>query len=832
MDGIDDCYVWQRRIAHGTRHQKGAVPFPESVKIGLEFNAALERKDKLDRSLLTNGVMLEISNFARTVTKSEKYFLFEMLEFNFDLGVDVDNGQQCYAYSLRVHNKIKQLKEQIKLKASRWKEVFTLPDPSFTSASAGSEVLRQYFPKHNTTVDVSLLSDSSQNRQRADSSSSHLTRKRGVRAKRTEEAYPFCAALGVTLAVRPNQAAKQKLDQNLLTNGVMLELLDFSRELCGTHTRMVFDLVKQNFGFEMNKLLFRMQLNRTVERRNTCLTAEDKDAFCKELFRFQPEKKRAKRKKPDADEQEVEILTSRRRRTLRQRSDAGEPWEDDDDLSYMCPVDSEPETMSGAYAGPSDVTLDMCWSDAETDLSENVKQEEEEVFISPTLLQSPGYKSEGLRSDAEKEKLWQRRADRTNKILTFTRVNDLFVHCRQIGLDFNVGSHKKQNLDLRLFTNWVLWEVYKFGTAMKNSLRHFLLEILHNNFQLPPQDEAQERNFLIYMATRERVLQKHSDRQNMEFLCRPFKFPQVYNVSSSLKDVTTEQQEVPQAADETHPFCKMIGLNLWSTGERPANQKLHLAVLTSGAVMEMFSFVRLLRGNVHDTVSDVLEHNFDLDLQSGRTEVAQVIQRWFMTQQSLMKKQRFLKANRWLNTAVPLSRPSLSGIDPNTDDSEPDSKPVSGGEQQQNRAYSICQQIGLDLDISRKPEAKAKLDLQVLTRAVLFEVHQYVEQNCNRYVPALYEILEYNFDLSSQSHRRVEFAWSIASQVIAMAAKHGRRGGYLDAVFQLPFEGGEAAQVGCKDEPQDDSDQPDLSEDADVMFVRKLKPVDIEVEID
>ncbi|XP_051793930.1 uncharacterized protein LOC127530657 [Acanthochromis polyacanthus] len=869
---MDDSYIWQRRIVHGIRHQKGAVPFPESVKIGVEFNAALERKDKLDQNLLTNAVMLEICSFAKTVTKSEKYFLFEILELNFELGVDVEDGQQCYAYSLRVYNKIKLLREQIRLKPGRWREPFTLPDPNFTSVyGATSEVLRQYYPKHNRTANISLLTDGSNNLQKAGGVS---RKRRGFQGKPKEDVFPFCAELGVSLIIQPDQTPKPKLDPNFLTNGVMLELLDFSRQLCGTHTHIVFDLVKQNFGLELNRMLFRVQFNKMVEKKNACLMAEDKDTFFKEVFSFQPEKKRQKRKRPDIGEQEVEILSSQRRSTLRQRS-SGEPLEDGD-LSYMCPVDSEPETEPKLEAEDNlseDVKQQQVEEVKQEDVEEedmkqeedvkqqeevedveqqqeedmeeeDVKQEEEDVFISST-------QTNDLRSEPEKQKLWQRRAARSEKILAHCRVNDQFSHCREIGLDFSVCSSRKQNLDLQLFTNRVLWEVYKFGGAMKKSLRHFLFEILLNNFNLPLQDETQERNFMLYLSTKQRLLQNHSDREEQEFLSRPFRFPRVYNVS--FKEEKTQEQEQQQQEEqqqqqqqeeqqeEEHPFCKKLGLNLWSTEEQPANQRLDLGVLTCGAVLEMFSFVRQLCGNVHTTVSDVLEHNFDLDLQSGRTELAQRIHRWFITQQSLMKKQRISKVNLWLNTTVPLNEPTPSSDlhHPHPQDSEldvkpVDVKPVDGGEQRQDRLYHICQQIGLDLDLSCRPEPKAKLDLQLLTRAVLLEVHRYVEHNCNRYVPALYEILEHNFDLSSQSHRRVEFAWSIASQVIAMAAKHSRKEGYLNAVFQLPFEDRQDVSKDdvCKDEPDDHLHHPELSDSTDIVFVRKLKPVDIEVEID
>lgn len=155
-----------------------------------------------------------------------------------------------------------------------------------------------------------------------------------------------------------------------------------------------------------------------------------------------------------------------------------------------------------------------------------------------------------------------------------------------------------------------------------------------------------------------------------------------------------------------------------------------------------------------------------------------------------------------------------------------------GNVQQVKNCYYICKEIGLDLDVGSKSEAKTKLDLRMLTRGVLFEMHQYVEQNCKRYVPALYEILEYNFDLSSQTHRKVEFAWSIASQVIAIAGKNGRKGDYLNKVFELPFEVSESSPIVCKEEPEDGFSELDTNDNSDIAFVRELKPVDIEVEIE
>uniref|UniRef100_A0A0F8AVV8 Uncharacterized protein n=2 Tax=Larimichthys crocea TaxID=215358 RepID=A0A0F8AVV8_LARCR len=331
----------------------------------------------------------------------------------------------------------------------------------------------------------------------------------------------------------------------------------------------------------------------------------------------------------------------------------------------------------------------------------------------------------------------------------------------------------------------------------------------------------------------EKNLQNHPDKQNMEFLSSPFRFPEVYsNDFQTGKDAETEQQadwDSPalatsqQVDTELYPFCNKLGLNLWLTGERPVNEKLDLTALTTGAVLEIFSFIRQLCGEVREIVNDILEHNFDLDLQSGVTMAAQVIQSWYTTQKSVMKRHNSsIKINRWLNKVVPLKRDSKLSKDMR----------AFNGNMQQVKSYNICKEIGLDLNIRSKSKAKTKLNLKLLTRGVLFELHQYVRQNCQRYVPTLYEILEYNFDLSSQNHRKVEFAWSIASQVLAMTGKNNRKEDYLNKVFELPFEDSEPSQVVCKEEPEDNFGELDLNDNSDIMFVRELKPVDIEVTVE
>ncbi|KAF1378074.1 hypothetical protein PFLUV_G00185860 [Perca fluviatilis] len=896
MDEMDD-YIWQRRIQHGVRYQKSSVPFPDSVEIGLDFNAALERTEKLDLSLLTNGVMLELCEFAKTVTKSETYFLFEMLDFNFDLGVDVDIDQQYYDYSRRAHNKIKLLKEQIKVKPQRWKETFPLPDLS-AILGATDRRSRKYYPKRNKMVDFSVLSIGSNNSQSAEhqkteSNGDMYVVKRGG-LKPTENTFTYCKDLGVTPVVRPGDAAREKLDPSLVNNGVMLELLNFSRVLCGTHTGIVYDLVKQNFGHELDKTLFRMQLSKLMERKYACLTPEDKDAFRKEPFEVQTQtqKREYKRKRKidpaaDYEEQEGLTMTSKRRGTPKLMDDYVKDFCQDGDLSYMCPVDFETEMQSGSDAKPETMTFESSFS--ETEFSLDVKEEEEEVVVSPvpprtncltgthakntTLKAVSALFSEDDNVDrvakTPKQKLWTRRTTRAKRILKSSKVNDLFARCREIALDFNVGSGNKQNVDPFLLTNHVLFEIYRFATTMSKSFRSFLFEILDINFNLVPQGNLYHRNFIYYMITKEKILQNHPDRWKPEFLSSPFQFPEVYNmvdVTSDFKTGPGVETEQPASVDlpastesqeadmELHPYCKKFGLNLWSLAERPANQKLDLTALTTGAVLEIFGFVRELCAPVREMVNDVLEHNFDLDLQSEASVASGVIKRWYSLQKSVMKGQSpSPKITRWLNTVVPINGYSQLNRKPKTANAN-GSRDLDSGEDEDVKlemedflvdvkteetmeedetinSYDFCEEIGLILDVGSKPEAGTKLDLRLLTRGVLYEMHRYVERNCNRYVPALYEILEYNFDLRSQNHRRVEFAWAVASQVIAIAGKNGRKGDYLKRAVELPIEVLESQQAVCKEEPDDCFGETDYS-DNDIVFVRELKPVDIEVEIE
>ncbi|CAJ1063742.1 uncharacterized protein LOC117812601 [Xyrichtys novacula] len=969
MDGITD-YLWQRRIQHGVRYQKSSVPFPESVRLGMEFNAALEKKETLDLSLLTNAVMLELCDFARCVSKSEAHFLFEILEFNFDLGVDGLNQVQYMSFKRRVHSRAKMTMVQLKSKPDRWKEPFSLPDLIDERALPESE---QWEIRESKTFDTSVLTAGSKNSQSSEKTKSDgnvLVMKFGrVLIKLTDESFPNCQESGVSLIIRPENRPKERLQPEQLTKGILIELLEFSKVICGTQTGIVFDLVKLNFGHELNKTLYRLRVNKITERKYASQSAEEKEALLKEPFLSQsknPRKNSKRRKNRDMDYLELEnlIVPGKRRSILRDReSNETEIWLDSD-LSYMCPVDSDAEMLSDVEAEPEKSisesflveTLEKTMSSARAEESTNaeagagatftllaetsvvgessatdesmaaeetsgtveetraateetsaagkkisasvnpsssmeenpsaiteetlsvvIKEEEEEVFVSSVQSQLEAFDSQpdntslktvsdlfskdqnqDLDVKTPKQRLWVRRATRSKQILRSYRVNDIFASCKAIGLDFNVGSGNKQKLSLQLFTNSVMLGVLKFASAMKKSIHSLLCEILENNFNINLGDSLQKRYLTVYLMSKERSFQNHPARHTMAFLSSPCKLHNCFNMVDVTGDFQTgeefeDRQGNPDSgASETapfedsdpYPFCRKIGLDLWSTDERPASQKLDLVDLTKGAAIEMFGYIRELCGNIHETVNDVLAHNFDLDLRNPETDDAKAIQKWY-TKQKVVMTQHYRnkhKLQKWLEMLVPLNVRSQPHQQPTSrkspekqdaQDSASGRKPPAVKENvaKGKGGYRLCKNIDLDLFVDTKTKPKRKMNLGVLTRGVLVEIHQYVMRNSNRYIPTLYQILEFNFDLSSQNHRKVEFAWDIATQVLRIAGNVSRKGNYLDKVVELPFELRESSQIVCKEEPEHGYTEQDFSENSDVVFVRELKPVDIEVEI-
>lgn len=92
------------------------------MKIGLDLN--VRSKEKLHLKFLTNGVMFEIHNFANKVTTTFQYVVFDILEHNFDLGLQ---SKQRWKFVSAVTARLKKIKKKYNNKNDTV-EVFTLPD--------------------------------------------------------------------------------------------------------------------------------------------------------------------------------------------------------------------------------------------------------------------------------------------------------------------------------------------------------------------------------------------------------------------------------------------------------------------------------------------------------------------------------------------------------------------------------------------------------------------------------------------------------------------------------------------------------------------------------
>lgn len=847
-DYIDNNYVWQRRIQTVFKNRKTAVPFPYATAIGVEYNPVFQRHEKINLALLTNAAILDINDFLKSVTKTAAFHLLDILNFNFDLGLSTDSPVY-QAYVSKVYTSAKIFKDQFKARPlqlhAKLQNVFRLPNMTLEN----TDLLLQT-PKVEIPFDLQL-----NNERRGDPVV--INKGAGRTVQLCMDFYPLCKRAGVSFVLRPSNALAQKLNTVLLTGGMILEMLDFARILSGTYPQMLKEVISHNFGEVYEPCYLTGQVRALCEKKTYQPTKELRESLLKEPFKFMVRKvKRPEKikKRPCDLDTDVEIVPAKRHSEVAQ-SNMDNAWQDEEmnEASYMCPVEFEPDFQPNS--GPESEKNKEAVVDVELVVPEAIpiSEKPQEEYVPQKKVKKKtrkpsyyGFQYIGKRKNTPtvpiskifcedtlpmhqktmKQKEWARRTNRINEIFN-KGIQDLFCRCSDIGLDFNVGSGRKQNLDMNLMTNHTLYEVHRFSVHLSKSVSVFLMEIMEANFNLCFQDEAHERNFLTYLLGKERHL--YNQANNQIFMTMPIVLPEGYNAMGLTReddDKGWSDHVSGEDISDKFPYCKDINLSLWLLEERPLNKKLDLSTLTHGALLEVITFSRRLASNPRDIFDDILEHNFDVDLQDPETEDAQGINKWFATYRPLIKKPFcVLKANMWLMEEVSLKQYSLPKQQHLLSETV---MPVPVWIAQEY-TYKICEEIGLELNVSRKSPSKQKLEMRLLTRGALFEVHNFVKTKCNRYVPALYEILDYNFDLSSQKHRKVEFAWSIAAQVLAMVRKGARRGQYMQQVFELPFEPeeGEAS----KEEPEErEIAEADPGED-DVVFVQKLIPVDIAVEI-
>ncbi|XP_055721566.1 uncharacterized protein LOC129813275 [Salvelinus fontinalis] len=315
---------------------------------------------------------------------------------------------------------------------------------------------------------------------------------------------------------------------------------------------------------------------------------------------------------------------------------------------------------------------------------------------------------------------------------------------------------------------------------------------------------------------------------------------------------------VEEALRELYPICKEKGLDLDVKSKFGKIEKLDLHLLTRDVMVELADFASKVCGNWKQMVCDVAEYNFDLDLQSGKTEQAEdimnrlraVLQRkaglngqWrfelekeaFFLKKSRKRKNHTEMSSNQVTTASFVPKYQMKEVSKRrrldlmrkkkemdtcvtretegghfevrpveshcvkkqriseetdlalcTDETEQivvtnldQSNGTSNTKKGVKERYSLCEEIGLDLDVAFKP-SKKKLEFQLLTNGVIFEVYKYAKRSAESkkakgwgYI--LYDILEYNFDLSLQNQRRNQFQLRISHKVRRMVQKHGQK---------------------------------------------------------
>ncbi|KAL1007697.1 hypothetical protein UPYG_G00090370 [Umbra pygmaea] len=103
-------------------HTDVSNPFPKCTELGLNLN--MRPKKKLDLTLLTNGVMVEIYNFAKTIKTALQFVVFDILDHNFDLGL---LSEQRWRFVKDVNGQFNKIRRKCNSKYGPL-EVFTLPD--------------------------------------------------------------------------------------------------------------------------------------------------------------------------------------------------------------------------------------------------------------------------------------------------------------------------------------------------------------------------------------------------------------------------------------------------------------------------------------------------------------------------------------------------------------------------------------------------------------------------------------------------------------------------------------------------------------------------------
>ncbi|XP_028461730.1 uncharacterized protein LOC114573648 isoform X1 [Perca flavescens] len=753
-------------------------PFNKSKKVGLEFNVGFGPKQNFSVDSLRNPVLLEVAKFALAMNSSQQNFIMEILEYNFD--ISLQSEYQRNSFTCEIMKKIRQLKNsEDAVKFS--KDIFEFPGRM------------QLINMENQRIKECEVAPGCP-------AHSHAETKDHIPTN-SVEVYPVCKEIGLKLHVNKHQPNK-KLDISKLTNGAMTEVTNFAETLCGTFDQICLDILRHNLDVDLQRgdsdlaRSIVAQIPAVVEQRNLVASVR---ALNKTM---------GKRKLPST---KVKL----------------------DCQNY--------QNVDACSAGSSQAE-----------------------FKDQDVVNSPDTKHQNELN----LKLWKLRANHIQQILSIPHEEHCplysYSRCKKLGIDFNVGSGVKQNLDPKFLTNGIMVELNTFATALMSAQKHFITEILDYNFHLDFKNQLYRNAFAQQTLDKVKVVahKKNSiPRMKMQFELPDLRYlqkptykkntncpkcfqdrnqerqqdesdpglmhqPRPHTITDAVtadtnctaqkpsKDPSSNFSAIEETIMDSYPRCKKIGLNLCVDKDRP-KEKLDTHVLTRGAMIEVARFAKILCASKNGIIHAVLEHNFNLGMQMSDVNIAHLFHRattlndgglaWFnevlviqpsshrqpghvskLKQAATMQRSECKEATkkRKLALQTKMKRATL----PSHNISVVKRSKRNGQIQIPFNCYPICTEIGLDLDVTSKSGEKEKLDLKLLTRAAVYEIHKFAIKKTGHYLPnTVYDILDYNFDLSSHHHRRWEFSIATSSKIQTMVKQYLKNRNRPDEVFNLPF---------------------------------------------
>ncbi|XP_034755449.1 uncharacterized protein LOC117961135 isoform X1 [Etheostoma cragini] len=432
-------------------------------------------------------------------------------------------------------------------------------------------------------------------------------------SRNSVDVYHICKEIGLRWHVNKRQPNK-RLDISKLTNEAMTEVTNFAETLCGTFEQIYLDILRHNLDLG--------------------LESGDSDLAGSIVARI-----------PAIVEQRNLVASLK---LLKRRQGTRK------DYSKKVQLDCQ-----------SQHKVDACSAD-----SSQAQFKEKDVGNSPDTE----------KQNTLKLKLWKFRANQIQQTLSIPHEEHCplysYSRCKKLGLDFNVGSGVKQNLDPKLLTNGIMVELNTFATALLSAQKHFITEILEYNFNLDFKTELHRSAFAQHTMEAIRViLHKKSSIPQMKMR---FKLPDMRYLQDSTdsetaycpkcnqvrshklrqdepdpcdqgpiqphtitdtvtadanctaqkpsKDPSSDFSAIEEKVMDSYPHCKKIGLSLYVDKDQP-RKKLDTHVLTRGVMNEVASFAKKLCATKSRIIHAVLEHNFNLGMQMRDVDIAQLFRR-------------------------------------------------------------------------------------------------------------------------------------------------------------------------------------------------------------